>query len=40
MAIHDVEMQPVRAGCFNAMDLGFELGEIRGEDGRSDQDFR
>ncbi len=39
MAVHDVEMQPVRAGFFGAMDLGFELGEVRGEDGRSDEDL-
>jgi hypothetical protein len=38
MAIHDVEMQPVRTRCFGAMDLGFEMREIRGENGRSDED--
>ena len=32
MAIHDVEMQPIRARFFRAMDLRFEMGEIRGED--------
>ncbi len=40
MAIHDVEMQPIGAGFLGAMDLGFEMGEVRGEDGRSDEDFR
>ena len=40
MAVHDVEMEPIGAGLFGAMDLGFELREIRGENGRSDEDFR
>jgi hypothetical protein len=36
VAVHDVEMQPIRAGCFGAMDLFGEIGKIGGEDGRSD----
>ena len=40
MAIHDVEMQPIGAGIFGAMDLGFETREVRGEDGWSDESFR
>jgi hypothetical protein len=39
MAIHDVEMKPIRARFFDAVDLGFEIRKIRGEDGRSDEDF-
>ncbi len=39
MAIHDVEMHPVSARFFGAPDFGGELGEIRGEEGRSDQGF-
>ncbi len=39
VAVHDVEMQPIGAGFFGAMDLGFETGEVRGEDGWSDEDF-
>ena len=38
MAVHDVEMEPVRAGFFRAMDLSFEMGEIGGENGWSNQD--
>src|SRR5204863_7981594 len=37
MAIHDVEVQPVRARFFRAMDLGFEMRKIRRENGRSDE---
>ena len=37
MAVHDVEMQPVRACTFDAVDLVFEMGEIRGQDGWSDE---
>ena len=40
MAIHDVEMEPIGARFFDAVDLRFEMGEIRGEDGRSDEDHR
>jgi hypothetical protein len=40
MAIHDVEMKPVGPGFFDAADFVGELGEVRGKDGRSDQDFR
>jgi hypothetical protein len=39
VAIHDVEMKPIGAGFFSAVDLGFETGEIGCEDGRSDEDF-
>jgi hypothetical protein len=39
VAVHDVEMKPIRAGLCGAMDLGLELRKIRGEDGRSDEDF-
>ena len=39
MTIHYVEMQPIRTGFFGAMDLGFEMGKIRGENGRSDQNL-
>jgi hypothetical protein len=39
VAVHDVEMQPIGAGLFGAMDLGFETREVRGEDGRSDEGF-
>jgi hypothetical protein len=40
MAIHDVEMEPVRARFFDAVDFRFQMGEIRGEDGWSDESFR
>src|SRR5436305_7039049 len=40
VAVHDVEVQPVCAGCFGAMDLGFEMREIGGEDGRSNEGGR
>jgi hypothetical protein len=33
-------MEPVRARFFRAMNLGFEMGEISGEDGRSDEGHR
>ena len=39
MAIHDVEMEPIGARFFDAMDLGFEMGEIRGENGRGHQNL-
>src|SRR4051794_6730578 len=39
MSVHDVEMQPVRARFFRAMNFGFEIREIGGENRRSDQDF-
>ena len=39
VAVHDVEMEPIGAGFFGAMDLGFEMREIGGEDGRSDEGF-
>jgi hypothetical protein len=39
MAVHDVEMQPIGAGLLGAVDLVLETGEVRGEDGRSDQCF-
>jgi hypothetical protein len=32
MAIHDVEMKPIRARFFDAVDLGFKVREIRGKD--------
>ena len=38
MPVHDVEMEPIRAGLFRAMDLGFEMGEISGKDRRRDED--
>jgi hypothetical protein len=40
MSIHDVEMEPIRARVFDAPDLRFKPREIRGEDGRSDEDAR
>jgi hypothetical protein len=40
MAIHDVEMQPVCARLFHAVDLAFEMGKIRGENRRSDENGR
>jgi hypothetical protein len=39
VAVHDIEMEPICAGLFSAMDLVFEAREIRGEDGRSYQCF-
>src|SRR5205085_6703337 len=38
MAIHDVEVQPIGAGFFHSMNLRFEIREIGGENGRSDED--
>jgi hypothetical protein len=40
VAVHNVKMEPICAGLCGAMDLGLKLREIRGEDGRSDEDFR
>jgi hypothetical protein len=37
VAIHDVEMEPIGARFFDAMDLGREIREIGGEDGRRDE---
>ena len=39
VAIHDVEMEPIGAGRFRAANFVRELGEIRGEEGGSDQRF-
>ena len=39
VAVHDVEMEPIGAGFLGTVDLGFETGEVRGEDGRSDEDL-
>jgi hypothetical protein len=38
MAVHDIEVMPVRAGLFGAADFFVETPEIAGEDGWSDQD--
>src|SRR5688572_15452962 len=38
MAIHDVQVHPVSPGFFSAPDFGGELGAVRGDEGRSDQD--
>src|SRR2546423_14712854 len=37
MPIHDVEMKPISAGFFHAMNLRLEVREIGGENGRSNQ---
>src|ERR1044071_3258966 len=39
VAIHDVEMEPIRAGFLGATNLGFEMGEVSREDGRGDEDL-
>src|SRR2546423_14281273 len=39
MPVHDVEVQPIGASFFRAMDLGFEIGEIGGENRRSNENF-
>src|SRR5437762_8426128 len=37
MAVHDVEMKPVGTSVFHTMDLRFEIREIGGENGWSNQ---
>jgi hypothetical protein len=38
MPVHDVEMKPISAGFFHAMDLRLEIRKIGSENGRSDED--
>jgi hypothetical protein len=37
MAVHHVDVDPVRAGLVDRMHFLAELGEVGGEDGGSDQ---
>ena len=38
MVVHDVEVHDVRAGGQRRVDLGAELGEVRAQDRRRDQE--
>src|SRR4051812_8950015 len=40
MAVHDVEVEPISARFFDAMNLGFELRKIGRENRGSDEDAR
>jgi hypothetical protein len=40
MAIHDVEMKPIGARFFDAMDFRFKVRKIRGENGWSGENAR
>jgi hypothetical protein len=37
MAVHDIDVDPVRAGRLKGGDLLAQTGEVAGEDGRTDQ---
>jgi hypothetical protein len=36
MAVHDIDVNPVRALCLDRLNLGAEIGEVGREDGRGD----
>src|SRR5262245_1033061 len=39
MAVHNIEMEPIRTGFLNTTNLNLESGEVGCEDGRGDEDF-